>query len=318
MASRRSRTALLLLAVMATAIGLVLWSARDQPGRVVESEDPRAAVEATAARAVAATARVLPDKSGDAGPAQTPGATNAEPLPEGNVGDTYATLVRMANEGSGAAALRLADLVALCAGYEPKSREAAEQQLVDGMAVFDPPRTEDAAREQEALVALVIDIQDRQHTACPGFATLGIADPLAEQLRWSQQAARLGEARAIVDMADRLIKKYTSPGDIVEHAEELRLLRPQAMALLQQAAATGEPVALMRMAAAHRNGDLAPIDAVEAYAWMLAYRAGPPAPDIPEAAIEHVMLRYAGPLDDTQRAEAQRRADAIRARCCGG
>lgn len=317
MAFRHRATAALVLAVMATAIGVAVWFARDYPGRVVASGYAPPAGEATAAM-TAATSPGRPDKTDDADSVEAIGATNAEPLPEGSIGDTYAALVRMANEGNGAAALRLANLLALCARYEPKSREAAEQELVDGMAVFDPPRTEDAAREQETMVALVIDMQDRQRSACPGFATLGIADPLAEQLHWTEQAARMGEARAIVDMADRLIKKYTAPGDIVEHAEELRLLRPQAMALLQQAAATGEPLALFRMATAHRNGDLAPIDAVEAYAWMLAYRAGPPSPDIPQAAIEHVMLRFAGPLDDAQRAEAQRRADAIRARCCGG
>lgn len=249
--------------------------------------------------------------------AATP-ATNNEPLPEGTVGETHATLVRLANAGNGAAAVRLADLMALCADYVPKTRETAEKELVEGMAVFDAPDTEDEVRQHDALVAMVLGAQDRQQAMCPGFAELGIADPLAEQRRWTELAARLGEARALVALAESMIGKYSSPGDIVEHAEEIRRIRPQAMAMLQQAAVTGEPMALLRMSAAHRSGDLAPRDPVEAYAWMLAYRDGPPAPQMPGAALELVTHRLEAPLDDAQRAQARRRADAIRARCCAG
>src|SRR5688572_25462193 len=130
MASRHpTRAALLLALVVAASIGVAAWFARERA-----TPAPREEAVAQAEPVGAAPTASPAPRDGAVRSATAPKTGNAEPVPEGTIGDTYATLVRLADEGSGAAALRLANLMLLCAKYVPKSREDAEREIVEGMA----------------------------------------------------------------------------------------------------------------------------------------------------------------------------------------
>ena len=322
MNNRKARTPVL-LAMMLAAAGIAFWWWQQRA-------DP--AAQAGSTSATASSADVAASASKDSADATPPDAaavpqdatrpavapTFDAPLPQGPIGETYAELVRRANAGDGAAAMALARTLALCIDYTPEQRSKVEDSLVEFAAHSHDLPGDDEAASSDRFVDLAMGVLDRRDAECPGIDDLGIADRAAERDRWLALGLDLGHPAALVQEANDMLKKrYPRRTDIINHAEELRALRPQAMAMLQRAAAQGEPIALLRTATAHHSGDLAERDPVAAYAYVLAYRAGPPASEVPQLVSDDIARRLSADLTAEQIQAAEARAAQIRARCCG-
>lgn len=309
----------LVVIVALAAIGAWWWSQK-APDAMADARvgATPANTEAAQAPPIAATPAV-PSAAPPAPAASAPATLNDTPLPAGPIGTTYAELVRRAEAGDGRAAMALARTLALCESYVEEEREVLEEDLVTFAAnVQDTPDPAGGASSRDRFVELAVGAIDIRAATCPGIDALGIADRTAERERWFALGLQLGHPAALVEEADAMIrKKYPRRADIVDNAEELRALRPQAMAMLQRAAAQGEPTALLRTSAAHRSGDLAERDPVAAYAYLLAYRAGPPADGVPALFLGNAERHLSAGMTPEQIQAAQARAEQIRAACCG-
>lgn len=323
MTHRRSNGMSILLAVLLAAGAGAIWWWQARADRASQSQAgssagswsgiaPAALQDIAAATAPDAVAARPDSTSGKAAPVFD------TPLPDGPIGETYAELVRRANAGDGPAAMALARTLALCIDYTPEQRVKLEDSLVEFSAhMHDTPG--DNGLSSERFVDLAVGVLDRRDAECPGIENLGLTDRVAERDRWLARGLDLGHPAALVQEANDMLKKrYPRRADIIDHAEELRALRPQAMAMLQRAAAQGEPIALLRTATAHHSGDLAERDPVAAYAYLLAYRDGPPVADVPQVISDDMARRLSAGLTPEQIQAAEARADAIRARCCAG
>jgi hypothetical protein len=278
---------------------------------------PSGAISTTTAPAVAEPP--APAASSANGAASPAGRPPDAPLPDGPIGTTYAELVRRAEAGDGRAAMAIARALALCKGYVDDERGALEDELVDLLAKAEDTPVRAGGRSSDHFIDMATGVIDMRETTCAGIDALGIQDPVAERKRWLALGLERGDPAALVEEAHAMMRTtYPRRVDIVSHAEELRLLRPHAMAMLQRAAAQGEPVALLRMASALRQGDLAQRDPVAAYAYMLAYRAGPPAAGVPGRLLDNLDRQLSTNLSPAELAAARIRAEHIRAACCGG
>lgn len=264
------------LRTAAVATGAERESVAPAPSAAAAADDP----------AVAALAVANDDTS----------QTAPRPLPEGAIADIYDELRARAEAGDGAAAHRLAETMLLCRRYKPKSREETDEAIVEfGARVEDG---EDKSwMSRDTLVGLLLSAADQQASRCIGFAGLGIDDPDAARLDWLARAVAARHPAAMVEQAQILLQTHSRREEIIQNAEEVRVLRAQATTLLQDAVATGEPRALLRAANAHFSGDLLPRDRVAAYAYMLAYHAGDPAPGAPASMIAAADRRFSDGLD---------------------
>lgn len=315
---RGSKIAGSLVVIVALAAMGVWWWSQEAPDATADARVGAAPAGTDAAHAPPpAPTHVLTPSVPPARPAAS--AQNDTPLPAGPIGTTYAELVRRADAGDGRAAMALARTLALCESYVEEEREVLEEDLVTFAAnVEDTPDPAGGASSRDRFVELAVGAIDIRAATCPGIDALGIADRAAERERWFALGLQLGDPAALVEEADAMIrKKYPRRADIVDNAEELRALRPQAMAMLQRAASQGEPTALLRTSAAHRSGDLAERDPVAAYAYLLAYRAGPPADGVPALFLGNAERHLSAGLTPEQIEAAQARAEQIRAACCG-
>ena len=323
MTHRSTGISILLVALLVVGGAAVWWwQGRGGPASRSGAETPAGAPSGTAPAASASAVDATPPDAGASQPDATSGNATAvfdTPLPDGPIGDTYAELVRRANAGDGLAAMALARTLALCVDYTPGQREKIEDDLVEFAAHAHETPGEDGAPPRASFVDVALDVLDLRDAACPGIENLGIEDRTAERDRWFALGLDLGHPAALVQEANDMLKKrYPRRADTINHAEELRALRPQAMAMLQRAAAQGEPLALLRTATAHRSGDLAARDPVAAYAYLLAYRAGSPAPDVPAVMVDGLDRAMAEGLTAEQIGAAEARAEQIRALCCSG
>lgn len=235
-------------------------------------------------------------------------------LPDGPLVTTHDTLVDLAQSGNAEAALGIAIALRLCEMFEERPRTDADAELVDLLARFTPESSDHAfeALRTEAIVRSL----DMKYATCAGLADSDIDRSPAARRAWLERAANLGHPLAMVEVANELIAAWRRRGDIIDGIDRVRDDRNRAMGLLQRAALAGEPAALLRLSTAHRSGDLASIDAVAAYAYLLVYRDGQPLPEFHPQLFERLLDDAAAVLSTEQRAEAARRADAIRDRCC--
>lgn len=241
----------------------------------------------------------------------------AEPLPTGPIGQTWPELVRRAESGDGAAVIAIASTLSLCVNFVEDERKVVEDGLVDLLARVDETPNPAGKFNQDRYVDMAMETLDRRAAECAGIDSIGIENRMAERDRWMARALELGHPVALVEEADKMIMKYPTRADIVANAEKLRELRPQAMAMLARATAQGEPVALLRTAVAHRQGDLAERDPTAAYAHMLAYRAGPPTTPLQRTLIDGLEEELVNGLAPEQIEAARALSRQIRRRCCG-
>ena len=238
----------------------------------------------------------------------------AAALPEGSIGQIHDELQRLALAGNAEAAFVLSDLLRLCRDFTPLPREQFETQLVDYLALAR--FTRDGSDFSAEMAEQMTQHYERKEASCPGVQMLALDDMVAAQRQWQERAAALGHPVALVAQADALMATYNRRADIIANAESMRPVRLQALAMLQQAAIHGHPLALARLARAHHEGDLAMRNAQAAYAYLLAYQAGPAWPEFSSADFAQALQQAARGLTPEQRAAAQAQADAIRARCC--
>lgn len=307
MTRRMRTTAIVLVPVLAACIAAP-WAIdrrRDRPAPVAHASVTPASTAAKPARP-AATDRVpaLP-----------------KDVPVTDFSRNRATLEAMARAGSADAAQRLGDVLRACApdadgpfaiamhrrlagrgGAPPQAVTLDPQFGLDlGAIGVLPPNTYLMPDEVERV------------TLCDGVHAYTDADRAAAY-EWLVLAAELGAPRAMAMRFDIELERIG--GDVaarIDQAGRLVALRPRASAMLQRAAATGEPRALARLSRAHASGDLAVRDDLLADAYAVAAdamsaRAGAPGTQTLQR------LRAAG--DAARQARVEDAADAILARCC--
>lgn len=316
---RATRIVVVCVVVVACAAGGAWWWSTRDAVNAGSSDGVAARAEASSSSKSSAPSPGAPATTAQAAPAVArPRPVQETPLPEGPIGDTYAELVSRAEAGDGRAAMALARALALCADYVEDEREVLEEDMVEFLANAEDTKDATGASSRDRFVDMAVRVLDMRASTCGGIGALPITDRAAERERWLALGLESGHPEALVQEADAMIRKrFPRRTDIIDNAEELRLLRPQAMAMLQRAAAQGEPMGLLRMAGAHRTGDLAQRDPVAAYAYLLAYRAGPSAHGVPGFLLGNAEQQFTLRMTPEQIEAARAHAERIRAACCG-
>lgn len=232
-----------------------------------------------------------------------------DPLPTTDFARNRAAIEALARAGRADAARHLGQVLTTCRFHIAKSPEVFERELVKSAA----SRPTSASTEEQAdMIAHRVEQMRQMQALCDGVTEFGEEDE-AMGYEWMIRAANLGDPIAMALRYDSEWRKVGfSTGGRIDAADEMLALEPVAAGMLAQAAATGEPVALRRLARAHASGVLATHDPVRARAYELAAlgaeRRPGYAPRDPRA--------HAEGLDAAQQREAQRVADEILAACC--
>lgn len=250
--------------------------------------------------------------AGDIAPPRPGAPVAGTPLPLTDFGANRATLEALAHAGRADAASRLGQVLMTCRHHVAQTREQIEHETIRRVSA-NPSRPTDP----EATVASVshtVDALMVNQVLCDGVPRLEAEDE-REGFEWMIRAANLGDPLAMSMRFDVELRKADYDiANIVQNAEGLLALQPIAAQMLQRAAATGEPVALYRLARAHASGVLADRDPVRARAYEIAavHASGQRG-----QVRERRSFRSDG-LDAEQQREAERLSGEILARCCEG
>lgn len=230
-----------------------------------------------------------------------------DPIDDRPFAEVRTELERRAASGDGRAARRLGMMLANCNRYVPVGKEQLEQWVVEAAA--HDVSISDGERKlppEEALSRAKL-AQAQKARDCKNVTGLNEGDADQTAARWIERGAALGDADAQAMYGALAFSSYNVRSALVD-ADGVRERKHLAIDYLQSSLAQGDALALLHLSGHYAAGDLYPMNAEAAYAYLYAYSLTPRASDFVPELLEQMLEAKAAPLDQPSQERARTRA----------